>query len=43
MSLSSLSSYSGELVDSDPLAEYEADPDLMYVGVDLETGALSPE
>jgi hypothetical protein len=33
----------GDIVDSDPLTEYEADPDLAYAGADPETGDLLPE
>jgi hypothetical protein len=33
----------GDIVDSDPLAEYEVDPDLMYADADPETGVLPPE
>jgi hypothetical protein len=33
----------GDIADSNPLIEYEVDPDLAYVGVDPETGDLPPE
>jgi hypothetical protein len=33
----------GDIVDSDPLAETEADPELAYVGADPETDALPPK
>jgi hypothetical protein len=32
-----------DIVDLDPLMEYEADLDLAYAGVDLETGDLPPK
>jgi hypothetical protein len=35
--------FTGNIVDSDPLAEYEVTPDPMYAGVDPETDALLPE
>jgi hypothetical protein len=33
----------GDIVDSNPLAEIEADPDLAYASTDPETDALPPE
>jgi hypothetical protein len=33
----------GDIVDSDPLAEYETDPDRVYADVDPETDVFSPE
>jgi hypothetical protein len=32
-----------DIVDSDPLTEYEADPDLVYADADLEMGVLPLE
>jgi hypothetical protein len=33
----------GDIVDSDPLAELEVNPDLAYADADPETGKLPPE
>jgi hypothetical protein len=33
----------GDIVDSDPLATFELDPDLAYANIDLETGVLPPK
>jgi hypothetical protein len=33
----------GDIVDSDPLAEYEVTPDLTYADADPEVGVLPPE
>jgi hypothetical protein len=33
----------GDIVDSDPLAKFELDPDLAYADIDPETGALPPK
>jgi hypothetical protein len=33
----------GDIVDSNPLAEYEPDPDPAYAGTDPEAGVLPPE
>jgi hypothetical protein len=43
MKLPSLPSYSGDTVDSDPLAEYEVTPDSTYTDADPEASVLPPE
>jgi hypothetical protein len=35
--------FTGDTVDSDPLAEYEVTPDQTYADTDPEAGVLPPE
>jgi hypothetical protein len=35
--------FAGDIVDSDPLVEFEADPDPGYADADLETDVPPPE
>jgi hypothetical protein len=38
-----LAHFTGDIVDSDPLAEYEVTPDQTYADTDPEAGVLPPE